>query len=195
MAKAQSTQAAPSGDNPADAAMTAMGTAQADPALTNGGDEANPSALETIETLTLERDTAIATLATATARIAELEALVPAPPPAKKAAHAMTLSAKATAADFADATMVCFTDENGVLVKGLTPLLFAADVFGIESGARILNSRIEFPLTLPAATACAAWLVTEGGKPVSRCELLSPFAIGGGRSQAIPAGSLAFRFG
>jgi hypothetical protein len=207
MGKSAAPASEPAGENSADAAMTApAGTSDQDNFDGTVAITADPQRIvemaRQIDALTTERDnardalaTATVALAKATARVAELEANVPAPPRANKSAKPIALSTKATAEEFMGATMICFTDENDVLIKGLTPLTFASDLFSGDGNGRLLNAAIEFPRDMPGSAVSAIWLITDDGQAVGRAALVSAFSVGGGKAARIPAGSLAFRFG
>lgn len=116
------------------------------------------------------------------------------PRPKAKGAKAIELAAGdagSLAAVREQASQVVLVDSDDVPIAELTPLAFDPASYRAEAGRVVLDRPIAPPATMPRREVAAAFVLVDG-KALGKAVLVSPFAIGGGRSTSLPAGTLSF---
>lgn len=107
---------------------------------------------------------------------------------------ALALLELSAEADGATALIVMFEGVSGRPIPALGKLTFSPSDFMQDAGgkSRTLARAIVFPSDVPATEVSGVWLLDEDGEPWSRCALIVPLPVGGGRSASIPASYLRF---
>lgn len=145
-------------------------------------DAATSDLQKQVETLTKERDAALAKAAKASG---------PKAPKAVKQAKPRVLEIDGEG-EIEGATTVAFADQNGVTFPAIADLQFGEGDFRETASGHVLQQRIEFDGKEPESSIAAAYLLDGKGKPVAVARLLQPMRIGGGLKGLLPAGSLRF---
>lgn len=88
---------------------------------------------------------------------------------------------------------LAFKDGNS-FVEGLSDIPVDALHFHQRSGDTVIYDRqLDFTPSTPAFTLSAVALLRQDGAIIDTCSIIPPMAVGGGRSVALPAGTLMFR--